>query len=275
VFADGRGVGDAAVRLHHEWRGESDLLGALDKSAEVGVDFRRHVGVHDRRRGALVLPERREEFVGGRDRRVQLLAQDSGDGLLVAGVGVGVEQRDRDALGVGLTDSVREVAHVLRVGNAVDSLGGRALLDLEAAAARDQRVGLLGVQIVEVGAVLSADFQHVAESLGRDERGPRAVGLQQRVGRDRHRVREVVDGVGGEVGFSAGFPDAVEDALALVVGRGDLRGDEALVGGQQRNVGEGAAHVRADADSVGHGRQPPGEWWSRRSFMRFECRYTR
>jgi hypothetical protein len=70
-------------------------------------------------------------------------------------------------------------------------------------------------------------------------------------------VGDGVDLVGFEVGFLAGLPNPVEDALALVGGRRDFRGDEAAVGREQDYVGEGSANVRADPYLPRHGGWPP------------------
>jgi len=57
-------------------------------------------------------------------------------------------------------------------------------------------VGLLGLEVVDVGAVLPADFERIAEPLGRDERGVAPRPLEHGVGGDGGAVTEELDRLG-------------------------------------------------------------------------------
>ena len=89
----------AAARLHHVGLGQAALGGRSPQAAQVAAGHRAQVGVGDRRRRPLVLPElgrdvdRRDDVDAG-----QRITQAAGHLALVAGVGVGVEQAHRDRL---------------------------------------------------------------------------------------------------------------------------------------------------------------------------------
>ena len=81
------------------------------------------------------------------------------------------------------------------------------LLHAETHATLDQRRHALEGKIVELGPVLTADFDRVFESGGSYERHARAFALQQRVGANRGSVQQD-DGRGG-FGFRDGFGDGL------------------------------------------------------------------
>ena len=58
---------------------------------------------------------------------------------------------------------------------------------------RNERLRMGRAEPVEVRAVLAPQVEQVLEAGGRDERGPRAPALEQRVGGDRRAVREALD----------------------------------------------------------------------------------
>ena len=90
------------------------------------------------------------------------------------------------------------------------------------------------------------ELDDVGEALGRDEHRARAAAFEQRVGRDRHPVRERGDLAGLRAGPLQCRRHGRHHPLGLVVGRGRrLRRDEPPAGGEHR-VGEGPADVDAD-----------------------------
>ncbi len=104
---------------------------------------------------------------------------------------------------------------------------------------RDERLGMLRTQAVQMRARLPAQVQQVLEALVADVRGARAVPLEQRVRRDRRPVRESLDIL------CADSARRCEHRLLLVRGGRNLRGaDDAAV--EEHGVRERPAHVDAE-----------------------------
>ena len=68
-----------------------------------------------------------------------------------------------------------------------------ALGHFQAEVARHQRRRLVGLQVVQVGALLPADLQQVAKAVGGDQPGLHAAMLDQRIGRDGRAVAEIAN----------------------------------------------------------------------------------
>ena len=231
----GRGgrVDDAAGRLHHERR-RLDL-------GEIGRERRREVGVRDDRRAALVLAELGQQLDREGDARAgQRLAQRLADAALVLRMQEGEEEAHGDRLDPGRADRLdrgRERALVERHEHAV---GPHALAHGEPELARDERRRVVRGEVVERGARLAADLDHVAEALGRHERGPRPAPLEQGVRRDRRPVREDVHLADARGAQRSGDPACLGTAY-----RRHLRGDELTVH-HRDEIGERAADVHTD-----------------------------
>ena len=90
--------------------------------------------------------------------------------------------------------------------------------------ARHQRIGAADAPVVEVGPVLSANLEDIAEARGNDQGSLGALALEEGVGRNRRPVYEEVDGVGGQGvpvhqfadsgGYSEGLVDRCGGGLA-------------------------------------------------------------
>ena len=192
VAGGGLDVDQASVGLHDRRLGQAGFVYALGEPAEIAGQQRRQRGVDLGGRGALELAERAHDLVRERDVGIgQGLGQRLADRLLVLGVAVRVEQRDRDRLGFGLGDLIGELGCRL----AVSSVSGPSGVMRSGAPKRRSRgasgAGRAAHSRYSCGAILAAERDEVGEPLGRDERGPRAVTLEQRVGRDRHPVGEL------------------------------------------------------------------------------------
>ena len=110
------------------------------------------------------------------------------------GIGIGVQKGNCDALDPELTQLRRERAHrclVQRQANGTVRID--TLRHGEAQAARRQRLRLLDAEIILVVAAFGADIEHVAEALGRDQRGLGPSPLDDGIGRERRAVNEDVD----------------------------------------------------------------------------------
>ena len=114
--------------------------------------------------------------------------------------------------------------------------------------ARHQRLGLLDEDVVLLEAVLLRHLDRIAEALGGDQRGLRALALDDGVGGERRAVHDQADLAGLDLAELQRPQHAVEHA---VLGRGLGRqhlGREARVGRLQHDVGEGSADVDREAD---------------------------
>ena len=107
VVARVGGARQPAGGLHHRGLGQPGLARALDEPAQIGAQQRGEGGVDLGRGGALELAESADRLVGERDVHVrQALRQGLADRGLVLRVAVGVQQADRDGLGLRLLDGV-------------------------------------------------------------------------------------------------------------------------------------------------------------------------
>ena len=177
-FACDAGVGEAAL---------DPLQVALDDRADDGVDHGR--------RGAQVLAELGRDLGRERDGHAgQLLGEDRADPLLVLRVDVGVEQADGDRLDLLAPQDRGRRAHGV-VLERPQHLAGRAepLGDGHRAVARDERLRLLELRVVERRPHLARDLEQVAEALGRDEAAARDLALDDRVRRHGRRVDDEAD----------------------------------------------------------------------------------
>ena len=183
-------------------------------------------------------------------------AQEIADAPLVDRVQVGVEQADRDRDDLLLRQGPGDLVDSgLVEGRQLAAARVQPLPDLEAQVARHQGPRLLEMDVVERRPDLAADLQHVAEALRGDERGARGLAFDQGVGGDGGAVHEVGDGVRRDAGVGQDAFDRVEEASGGIGGgRGDLRGPGRSAGfGEQDGVGEGAADVHPEAETLAHG----------------------
>ena len=212
---------------------------------EVGGELRAQVGVGDGGREALVLAELGEHLARQRDVEVrERFPYRFADLLLVLGVQEREQQADRDGVDLGLPQRVDGLLHAVLVERLELAVGPHPLLHREAQIPRHERLRAPLGEVVERRAVLAGELDQVAEALGRDQRGARAAALEQRVGGDRHPVRER--------GHVAGL-DRLQRAhhtLGLIVGRARhlARRDAGSVEGHE--VRERAAHIDADSDHL-------------------------
>ena len=92
------------------------------------------------------------------------------------------------------------------------------------------------------------DIEHVAEAVGRDQRGARAAPLDDRVGGKRRAVDEHVDVGEMQARIAEHQPRAVEHALLGPLRRGQHLAGEPLGAAIEHDVGEGAADIDRHAD---------------------------
>src|SRR5229473_1690946 len=110
------------------------------------------------------------------------------------GIGIGMKEREGDALHVLRAQVGRECAHggfIERQPHCtmrIDALG-----DGEAQGARRQWLRLIDRKVVLIVAALSTDIEHVAETFRRDKRRLRAAAFYDGVGCERRAMNEDVD----------------------------------------------------------------------------------
>ena len=171
-------VDQAAVRLHDRGLGEVRLTHALGEPAQIARQQRRQRRVDLGGRGPLEFAEGADDLVRERDVGLREgLGQRVPDRLLVVGVAVGVEQRNRHRLGLGPGYAVRNFT--CRFGRELDQRALRChpLGRAEAEIFRGERRRPRGAQAVQLRAILAAERDQVREPVGGDERGawPRAL----------------------------------------------------------------------------------------------------
>ena len=128
----------------------------------------------------------------------------------------------------------------------VEALGNAA-----APVARNQGGRLAEVDVVEGGADLALDLQHVAESGGGDEAGGGELAFDDGVGGHGGGVHHVAQVRGVHPGLGEDAGGGAQEAAGGIVGGGGNLGDAHLAAGfvDQYGVGEGPADV--DPQAVG------------------------
>ena len=156
-----------------------------------------------------------------------------------------IEEREKKAHGHALGSArlhVGDGAGHVGIVERPDHLARRsdALGDLEAVLARHQRLGMVGLQIVDLGSRLAADLQQVLEAGRSDERNLASAPLDQRVGCNRGAVGEE-----GQATLGGERTQALQNCARGIVGRGGDLVRARLAGRlvHQKEVGESAADV--------------------------------
>ena len=165
-------------------------------------------------------------------------------------VGIGMQQAHRHRLGAavhhGLNGAVN-AGGVQRPQHLAAEV--QPLAHLQPVLSLHQRRGLFVVEVVQPGSAVAPELQHVAETLGGDERGMGALLLDDSVGGDGEAVAHLGDRARFDAQLLHTGADAVQHGAAVIVGRaGDLAGENAPVAAEKHDVGEGAANVHADAE---------------------------
>ncbi len=136
------GLGEAAGGLHDLRLGQPERAGVARERPQVGGEQRRERGVERRGGRALVLAEGAHEIAGERQVRAgQQLLEQLAEQALVGGVGVGVQQRDRDRLRLGGSQLLDQLARERGLEREQRAVRSHALGNREAQLRGDERRG--------------------------------------------------------------------------------------------------------------------------------------
>ncbi len=250
------------VRGRHTSLSRSRERAGVRGAREVVLDLpdvppqdRRQIGVDHRRVASRHELHQRRDLVRHRHLREADPAGDGRDRLLVLREAVAVHQHDRDRADARIVRGAQPALD-RRLVERADDLAARAdpLVRLDRALVEEARQ--LDPADEELRPVLVGDAQRVGEPLRDDQRGPLALALEQRVGRDRRPHLDRVDRVGGDRrsrGQAKQLADALDRGVAValrVVGQ-ELVRREAAVGAARDDVGERAAAVDPELPHTG------------------------
>ena len=248
---------DATVRLREMRRDRhAERREARREAIDVALHHRAEIGVHHRGREPFELAKLGRDLMARADEGFGIfLLHDLFGAQLMRGAHEAVEERDRDRADTGRAQLARRGADRVFIERNIHLAGmAHALGDLEAQAALDQSRRLVGENVVEVGPLLPADLEQIAEAVGGDETGGHALVLDQRIGGDRGAMAEIADRRCGLIArlrrdAAHAFIDALRDAARGIVGRRrnlpDL--DAAFGLFEQADVGECPAGIHAHA----------------------------
>ena len=150
-----------------------------------------------------------------------MLAQDLGGAAFVTRVRVGMKQRDCDGLDSGFLQHLRSRDHAFFVERGPDGAARpHPLLDLNPQPPRHERRWLAVLQIVENRNPQPPHFEHVAEALGGDEPGARALQFDDRVRGYGRSVRKRRKRSRRHALLGDQFGNAFDDGPAKTVGSG-------------------------------------------------------
>ena len=243
----------AAVGLHEQnLRVGQDRPDARPQLLQVARNQGHGGGVQRHGAHALELPDLTANLLGSRDMDArQSLAQPILYQHLIRRIDVGVEETDGDGLSAAVTDRVEQPLHRLVVGLFQDlAIGRRALGGAEAALARDYRQRLVLQQVVHVGPEVAADLQHVAKSLGGQERRLGQLVLDHRVRDQGRTVNQERDARGIDLRQLESALHGVDKGAGRIAApaRNLGDGDAAAILLHHGNVREGAADIHAQSD---------------------------
>ncbi len=208
------------------------------------------VGVGDGRRRALELADLGRHLVRRGREDLGMTLGDEANGLgLVARVRVGVKEHHRERAHAAVGQSLDRRHELIAIERPADgAIGVDTLAHLEPQIARDQRLGLGDVEVVELELSLAPDLERVAESGRRDQPGDGALALDEGVGEERRRVHDAREVSRLERPVSENRRDARDHGTdRVVVGRQHLAAPLASgVVVVHHDVGEGAADVDSE-----------------------------
>ena len=162
---------------------------------------------------------------------------------------VRVEQADRDRLDAvgdepGNHPSRARLVEVTQGG----AVGEQALIDLAPEVTGHQWRRWIDEDVVHVVAALAPDLERVAEACRGEQSRPRALALDQRVGRERGAMDGRVHVAGGNAAVVEQSVDTLLDAVSGILRRGEDLADAQRAGAlvHEHEVGERSADIDAN-----------------------------
>ena len=254
---------DAAARHHQvERAGHPACPQPVLQAQEIARDQRPDVGIGAGGREALEFPDFGADFARETDGGFrQLRRQHLANRLLVRGVGVGVDEPDRHGLDPRLPPLGRHFAHRPGVEWNEDPAPGRhALVDLPPERARHERVRLVHEDVVLLEPLLESHLQDVAKPPGGQECGPRALALDEGVGRKRGAVDQDGDVPGRGRALLQDEVKGLEDARLRCARRGQHLGGVPSRGRVEDDVGKGASDIGREPALAPHPSSTSEPW---------------
>jgi len=211
----------ADVRAHdRQIAAEPDIAEARLQAAHIAPDLGADIGVHHRGRDALEFAIFAQDFV--RERQIgvgQQGADDLAGDTLVLGIGIGVQEADRDRFHARIGQRAARILDAGALERRMNLAGGEhAFLGLQGETAGHQRTMLVEQKIIGLGPIAAADDVNVAGAARHDQASGSALALDQRVDGDGRAVNELVDGL------KPALVQAIDDALNQVGRRGQALG---------------------------------------------------
>jgi len=213
--------------------------------AQVAGDQRLHVGVGGRRAEPLPLAHLRRDLARQRHRQIRhCVVQDVAHAALMGRVDEAVQEADRDALHALPPQHRDEFMHrVLVERQQHGALVVEPLRHRQAQVARHQRLRQGDVEVVLVVAALVAHRQHVPKPLGRDQRRPRALALDDGVGGERCAVYQDAHVRRHQPGPAQDGRNPVQHPALRLRSRGQHLGGRPPAAMLQRQIRERAADI--------------------------------
>jgi hypothetical protein len=164
-------------------------------------------------------------------------------------VAVGVKERDGDRLNARTCQPLDLDAHFVQIERAEYRAVARdALVDFAPQRARNQRLGELEEQIVDVVALLLPHFEDVAEAFRGQQSNPGAAALDDRIGDERGAVHDVTDRSEVEPGACDQLHQPRQRAASGIVrgGQAFVQPNRSRLAIDQNEISEGAADFETD-----------------------------
>jgi len=256
VFAaEALGARKTAVALHEveRYAGAEQLVETCAKRLDVATQHRRQIRVDERRVAARHELLERDRLVRQRYLGEAQAPRDLAGAPLVVRETVRVQERDRDrvdALGAERFEIGRERRLVERLDDV--ALCGHALARFDDARVEHRRHA--DVEREDVGPLLRADLERVAQARRDHERGRLAAPLEQRVRRDRRAHADGGDASLLRRAIGEQAADALDGRVRIAarIRRQELERSEPSLGVARDYVGERAAAIDPEMPAVSH-----------------------
>ena len=179
---------DASGGHHQQQRTvRADTMQSVLHAREIAIHHRQHVGVRHHRRGSLVLADLAADLRRNGDRHIRQLTRDQVPRpFLMHGIDIGVQETDRHRLDALLAQRRNQaIQRCITERQQHGAIGSQALGHLQPQIARNQGRRPLHIKVVLFETVFIGDLQRIAEAGSGDQRAPRPLAFDQRIGGKR------------------------------------------------------------------------------------------